>query len=63
MVKILKEGLYGKVLFKCSNCDCIFEVDEEECDQDWSIHSIPWTHKCPKCKNLCKSDKGCRKNK
>lgn len=63
MVTIIKEGLYGKVLFKCSKCDCVFEVDEEECDQDWSIHSIPWTYKCPKCKNLCKSDKGCRKNK
>lgn len=51
----------GKVLFKCSKCDCVFETDEEECDQDWSIYSIPWTHKYPKCKNLCKSDKGCRK--
>lgn len=63
MVKILKEGLYGKVLFECPKCSCVFEVDEEECDQDWSTHMIPWTHKCPKCKNLCKSNQGCRKNK
>lgn len=63
MVEIVEDGLYGKVLFKCKNCECIFKADEEDCNQDWNIHSIPWTHKCPKCKTLCTSNEGCRKNK
>lgn len=60
MVTIIKEGLYGKVRFTCE-CECVFEVDEEECGEDWSIHSVPWTYKCPKCGKLCKSNLGMRK--
>ena len=61
MIKIVEEGLYGKVFFECKQCYCQFIVDEQECNQDWDNHAIPWIHKCPKCKAKCTSNKGCRK--
>lgn len=63
MVTIIKEGLYGKVRFNCERCECVFEADENECGEDWSRYDIPWTHKCPKCKTLCYSTTGMKKDK
>lgn len=63
MVKILEEGLYGKVLFECKQCYCKFVVDEQECNQDWGNYAIPWIFRCPKCKAKCESNKGCVKKK
>ncbi len=61
MIKIIREGLYGKVFFECKQCYCQFIVDEQECEQDWNNHAIPWIYECPKCKAKCSSDKGCKR--
>ena len=58
MIRIIKEGaIINGITFKCSNCGCVFETNEYECEDYINYKGRPIDHmatcKCPNCGIEC----------
>lgn len=60
-MKIIKHGKIKEkpsVVFTCSNCDCVFEVDFTEYQTKLYYPTICFVATCPECKQQVVKSKG-----
>lgn len=58
-MKIIKQGLTAEELrqkkakqFRCFNCECIFEANEDEYTYEEDYIYVTYTCKCPNCGDI-----------